>query len=361
MIINYKKNNLKNILWASKTGDANSWYHIMPFKKCKLVGDLHVVRYKKPKRLINDINYHTFSNKNKFIEIFYYSYSIVKILLARKIDLVVSFNPFPWGLISFIFAKITRKPILLGLIGGELEPSRTSKIKRFLLLKILKHVNIITVTGVRTKNQLLNLGFNKDKVFVFPHLVDSEYLKHNKDTSFKSDMITITSFLPVKRTIDSINAVSILKKEGYNFNLTILGDGPDISFCKKIAKKLNVEENINFVGFVDDIRPYINNSQYYIQTSSSEGLSIALLESMATGLIPIVTNVGDEKEVIKNNYTGFFINVNNPKQIANKIKALDNSNLKNEIKLNIKEKMNNLSIEYSDIYISEILKTIKNN
>ena len=258
---------MHNILWGSKTGDANSWYHIMPFRKCKLVNEMYVVRYRKPKRVVENINYYTFSNKNKILEIIYYTFNLLKVLSTKKIDLIVSFNPFPWGLISFFCAKIMRKPILLGLIGGELDSKRTSYCKINVLLKILDYVDIITVTGESTKKQLLGLGFKEEKIFIYPHLVDTEYLNITKTKRLESNIVTITSFLPVKRTIDSIKAIALLKNEGFDINLVILGKGPNISICKSLVKELNIEKNIDFVGFVDDIRPYINNSEYYIQYS----------------------------------------------------------------------------------------------
>lgn len=347
-----------NILWASKTGNANSWYHIAPFRECGLVDKIHVVRYKKPKRVINDIVYHTFPSTNKFLETLYYIINIVKLLFTKQIDLVVAFNPYPWGLISFFLGKLFRKPVLLGLIGGELDSSRTGKFKRKLLYQVLKRVEIITVTGGDTKQYLSDINIKQDKVFVFPHLVDANYLNEVKNSQASSNIITITSFLPVKRTEDAIKAFALLLKQGLNLKMIILGEGPGRDNCLNLVKSLGVDDNIKFEGYVNDIRPYINNSEYYLQTSSSEGLSIALIESMATGLIPLVTNVGDEKEIIKDNETGFFIPVGEPEIIADKIAMLESSPLKNAVKENIKKTMVKSTIKSSDKYITEILQSV---
>lgn len=347
-----------NILWASKTGDANAWYHINPFRQCDMVGEIHVVRFKKPNRPIENVKYYTFSAINKPIEILNFILSSIKVLLTNKIDLVVSFNPYPWGIISFLFAKISRKPILLGLIGGELEPKRTGALKRRFLLKILKHVDIITVTGEDTKTQLAELGLNKEKLYIFPHLVDIEYLKKAESKMAKSDFITISSFLPVKRTEDAIRAISMLVSSGFDHKLVILGDGPSIKACKDLVNELKMEKNVFFTGFVEDIRPYINNSEYYLQTSSSEGLSISLIESMSVGLIPIATNVGDEKWVIKDGKTGFFVPVGEPNTIAEKIKYIEKNHLKKKLKENISLQTEHYTSQKSNYYITEILTGI---
>jgi glycosyltransferase involved in cell wall biosynthesis len=202
------------------------------------------------------------------------------------------------------------------------------------------------------------LGINKSKIHVFPHLVDIDYLKNFNKKNIESNIITITSFLPVKRTEDAIKALALTKDKGLNLKMVILGDGPDKGSLMELAIKLGLENSIVFEGFVEDIRPYINNSEYYLQTSSSEGLSIALIESMASGLIPIVTNVGDEKEVVKDYETGFFVPVGAPKEIANKLLLLDSNPLKKKIKNNIKQKMKRSSISYSNQYISSLLKSL---
>ena len=144
----------------------------------------------------------------------------------------------------------------------------------------------------------------------------------------------------------------------FHLKMIILGDGPGRDNCLNLVKSLGVDDNIKFEGYVNEIRPYINNSEYYLQTSSSEGLSIALIESMATGLIPLVTNVGDEKEIIKDNETGFFIPVGEPEIIAEKIAMLESSPLKNAVKENIKKTMVKSTIKSSDKYITEILQSV---
>ena len=118
-------------------------------------------------------------------------------------------------------------------------------------------------------------------------------------------MITITSFLPVRKR-RCHQGVGIIGRSRIDFSMVILGDGPGKENCIQLAKELGVDKRITFEDHVDDIRPYINNSEYYLQTSTSEGLSIALIESMAVGLIPLALNVGDEKELIDDKKVDFL-------------------------------------------------------
>ena len=346
-----------NILWAAKTGDSNAWYHIMPFKMTSFINKIHVCRYKKPQRELKGVELHNFNHSNIIIELVNYTLTCLNICRKEKIDLIVTFNPFPWGIISFIIAKIYGKPIMMGLIGGELDPARTNKIKLKILKIILKHVTIITVTGSKTKALLTSLGYQENKIHVFPHLADQKHLKFKKNKNYEADILTITSFLPLKRTKDIIKAMSIILAKGYNLKLAVLGKGPELSETKELVNKLGLENNITFHGYVKDIRPYINNCKYFIQTSSNEGLSLALVESMAVGLIPIVTNVGDENEIITDGQEGYFIPVGRPEEIAKKIIYLNN-NCTKKIESHIKRKMKFFNIENSNMHMEIILNRL---
>ena len=77
------------------------------------------------------------------------------------------------------------------------------------------------------------------------------------------------------------------------------------------------------------------------------------------GLIPIVTNVGDESELIENDKNGFFIPVGKPDEIAKKILQIEKLKSKKTLKKNILEKMHFSSIERSNKIIKSILNNIK--
>jgi glycosyltransferase involved in cell wall biosynthesis len=60
----------------------------------------------------------------------------------------------------------------------------------------------------------------------------------------------------------------------------------------------------------------------YLNTSLSEGLSIAIIEAMASGLPVIATDVGGNPEVVENGVNGFLVPSRNPQALAERIKYL---------------------------------------
>ena len=347
-----------NILWASKTGDSNAWYHIEPFKRSKSVKNIHVIRCRLPNRVSEGVSYHIFDSTSRIAELLGFIKETLLTLRQNKIDVIVTFNPFPWGLISFVISRIYKIPIVFGLIGGELDSKRTNAISRRILLYALRRSDVVTVTGQSYLSQLHTLGFH-DNAHIFPHLVDIEYLASAKNYNYASDIVTITSFREVKRTQDIITAVKLLCDRGFPLSLNVVGDGPEKESCMNLVDDLGIAENVRFIGYVEDIRPFINNSKYYVQASSSEGLSLALLESFALTNIPITTKAGDESDIIQDNKTGFFVDIACPSQIADTIAILENSpEFTQEIRKNIKRATSEIDINNSNHNIDLILRKI---
>lgn len=345
-----------NILWASKTGDSNAWYHIEPFKRSKSVKNIYVIRYRLPNRVSEGVSYHIFDSTSKIKELLGFIKGILLTLRENKVDVIVTFNPFPWGLISFVFSRIYKVPIVFGLIGGELDSSRTNAIFRRILLCVLRRSDVITVTGQSYLSQLYKLGF-QDNAHIFPHLVDIEYLESAKNDTFASDIVTITSFRELKRTQDIIKALKLLCDRGVQLSLNVVGDGPEKEKCVNLVDDLGIAENVRFIGYVEDIRPFINNAKYYVQASSSEGLSLALLESFALNIIPITTKAGDESDIIQDNKTGFFVDIACPDQIADTIEMLENSQgFTQHIRKSIKRATAEIDIKNSNHNIEQILR-----
>jgi glycosyltransferase involved in cell wall biosynthesis len=350
-----------NILWVGKTGDANAWYHIYPFVLSKKVIKLDVIRFKKPNRNIPEVNFYTFYSNNKVVELFGFVHQVSKRLFSNEYNIVITFNPYPWGIIALILSKIFRKKIVVGLIGGEIEKSRNPKYKIKFILFLFKYVNAITVTGNRMKRNLVLLGIDRKKVFIFPHLTDSKYiLERAMSDNRHFNLLTISSFLEVKKTKDALLALAHLHKNKLFLSMCILGDGPLKNEYINLAKDLGLIEYVFFEGYQKDIRPYLLNSDYYLQTSLSEGLSISIVEAMTAGVIPIVTNAGDEKDIIDEGQTGFVLPINSPEKIAEIIISIEQQNLKSLLKRNLKRKRGSFDMKNSTKKIDKLLNFVIN-
>ncbi|MDI3521540.1 MAG: hypothetical protein PWR04_1528 [Anaerophaga sp.] len=92
-----------------------------------------------------------------------------------------------------------------------------------------------------------------------------------------------------------------------NWHLNIYGTGPDEPYFKHLVKAFGIEKKVTFHGFTNDIRNDIwAKNHLLVMPSYYEGLPIALVEAMLCGRTAVVTNVGGNAEVLKDNDTGFI-------------------------------------------------------
>lgn len=80
--------------------------------------------------------------------------------------------------------------------------------------------------------------------------------------------------------------------------LILVGDGSERRELELLASGLGVAERVRFLGWRDDAEQLYHAFDIFTMTSRSEGTSISLLEAMAAGTCPIVTDVGGNRAVL---------------------------------------------------------------
>ena len=175
-----------------------------------------------------------------------------------------------------------------------------------------------------------NMGA-KALVEVVPNGVDLNNLKSKisnlKNADKNSKVIITTSRLVRKNGIDTlIKAMAELRVQHRmsNIKLQILGDGPDEKKLKDLAKELKVDDIVQFLGHIEPeyVYEYLTVADIFVRPSRSEGLGSSFLEAMGAGLPIIGTKMGGIPDFLKDGETGLFCKVDDPKDLAEKIKKL---------------------------------------
>jgi glycosyltransferase involved in cell wall biosynthesis len=129
--------------------------------------------------------------------------------------------------------------------------------------------------------------------------------------------------------------------------LCIVGDGPRLRALKRLACKLDIHGQTDFVGYQKDIYPYLSNSKMLIIASSAEGFPFVLVEAMAVGVIPVTTPVGCIPDFITEGETGLFFTQKNAQELTEKIKLLlEDFELHKLLRENILSNRAHLSMQY---------------
>ena len=90
------------------------------------------------------------------------------------------------------------------------------------------------------------------------------------------------------------------------WKLVIAGDGEENSHLKLLCKRLKLEQNVDFIGFVDTQTnySYYCRAQIYVSIPQSDSISLSLVESIFCGCIPFVSDLPANHEVV-NEKVGF--------------------------------------------------------
>jgi len=272
-------------------------------------------------------------NKNTFIQIFL----LIKRLLffpfalwKNHIDIVHQNFPFdPKGILrEYVinqWCRLFHIPVVLHVHGGIFLMNKTSnKVYLFLLKKIFKNSKAVIVLSNKEKESL-SRNYQYPHAFILENCIDVPLFTGIK----KERMFSAPTFLFIGRIHESkglndiLEAFKVLKADNLDFGFILCGDGPLRKFI--IPRfELMLKDQFKYMGVVSGSKKMetIRCADYFLLPSWFEGLPLSLLETMAAGLVPIVTNVGSISYFVKNEENGIFVKQKNPQDLYQKMKKL---------------------------------------
>jgi L-malate glycosyltransferase len=138
----------------------------------------------------------------------------------------------------------------------------------------------------------------------------------------------ISNFRPVKKVQNIIKAFCKISRQ-VNAKLFLVGDGPEVSWCKIIAEKLGISDKICFAGLRENIVPILNISDLYMLPSGNESFGLSALEALSCSVPVIGTKNGGLPEVVEDNVSGFLVDPDDVDIIADRaLRLLSDSHLK---------------------------------
>jgi glycosyltransferase involved in cell wall biosynthesis len=98
--------------------------------------------------------------------------------------------------------------------------------------------------------------------------------------------------------------------------LVIAGQGGEEESLRQLADELRIADRVKFIGLRFDLPEIYPLFDVFLLTSFSEGISITLLEAMASGVPAVVTDVGGNREVAVEGETGYLVPVDDDRLLA---------------------------------------------
>ena len=99
----------------------------------------------------------------------------------------------------------------------------------------------------------------------------------------------------------------------------LVGDGPLRARYEEVVRELNIKKDVYFLGKRIDVPAIISNLDVSVLSSTNEGFSNVIMESMAAGKPVVATNVGGSREMVMDGVTGYLVPPADSQSMANAI------------------------------------------
>lgn len=155
-----------------------------------------------------------------------------------------------------------------------------------------------------------------------------------------------------------IKALSILNDPKYVFVICgkVMTNSGTYDKLLELSKKLNVRTI--FLGFRSDIPEICHCADITVLPSIREGLGLAGVESLASGVPVIGSNIQGIKDYVVNDYTGYLCDSNSEKQFADGILKLSNKKIRKAMKENCIEKSKEFDISICYLQMKKIYEEV---
>jgi glycosyltransferase involved in cell wall biosynthesis len=248
---------------------------------------------------------------SRFVRLIYEPLQLIYHAIRIQPDIINGYHLIPKGINSLIAARLTGSKSVISLIGGVVEIETYSRLKWFLKrlnLWALRETDLITTKGTRVNKYLNNHNIVSSKVLIYNGAIDLEKFHFDAAVEKEIDVLFIGTFRNLKGPDRVLQTLALVKKQFPAIRACFIGEGYLFKYCVDLAKMLGLSENVSFAGYIDDPVTFFQKSKILVMPSRSEGLPTSMLEAMACGCVPVVSNVGNISDAACHEGNAFLVN-----------------------------------------------------
>ncbi len=246
--------------------------------------------------------------------------TLLKVSRSRNIDAIIGIQLIAHGISAVIAGKLTSTHCIVCPIGKDIHSYLDKFIYSFPIKWSIKNSNMIAFMGPKSKEILLEQNIPNKKLIELKNYHDPALFRiDNKPKFYEWDFIYIGQIIKRKNIDLIIHATHKVKKRYPNILFAIVGDGPIKPELEKLSNSLNLNRNIKFLGFRNDINTLLNTSHIFILASEIEALPAAAIEAMHCGVPSILTNVCDIPGIFIHEYNALLIPPYNSDALADEM------------------------------------------
>ncbi len=248
-------------------------------------------------------------------------YSVRGIRLAyglmreHRYDLSFAFAGVPAGALSYLLSLTHRLPYVLSLQGPDV-PGFEERYERLypVLTPLIRRIwrRAGSVTAISAEQAVLARRTMPDlNLVTIPNGVDTEaFFPIAREANHEVNVVCAARLIERKGQHYLLEALARLQgRSRRSVRVTLVGTGDAETTLRDLAARLGIAQAVTFTGYVPRERmPAIYHAaDLFVLPSQHEGMSIALLEAMASGLPVVVTQTGGTDELVTKGVNGDIV------------------------------------------------------
>jgi len=182
-----------------------------------------------------------------------------------------------------------------------------SWIKKLITIFSLRKAMLLTSDSNYMTEKIHQL-YSKTNLLTFPFGISvmPEVSFNEKDSNLFFSNRALTRNYKIDKVLECFSEI---KKQFPKSRLIIANKGDEEENLKNYANSLNLDKSVQWVGYLSENEQseYYRKSQYFFSLPESDATSVSLLEAMAYGCVPIVSNIPANLEWIENRKNGIVL------------------------------------------------------
>lgn len=241
---------------------------------------------------------------------------LARVLREREIDVVHChhYSPYVYGLLASILKPSVR---LVFTEHGKLSDAGPSRKRRLVNPILSRWPARVCAVSADLRQHMAAEGFPASRLSVVYNGIDpgqrpTAAQRHDARPALGIPAGafvagTVGRLDPVKNLRLLLEAHARLVARHPNARSVVVGDGPERAALEAAAAGLGITESVVFAGYRQDVRFLMSAFDVYVNCSTYEGVSLTILEAMASTLPVVATPVGGNPEVVVDGETGLLV------------------------------------------------------
>lgn len=280
---------------------------------------------------------------------------VAKALKAQDVDLILGINQAP-AIVTTILRLFGATKSKVGCVFHTtlLRPDEERRLPLFKFAASL--MDLMVYVSANQARYWAGRGLSAKHNATIPNGVDAGRFSPTTDSDGAkaalgldaSDIVVgmLAAFRPEKNHEQAIHALARARARGMKAKLLCVGDGPTRPQVAALAESLGVSDHVVFAGEQRDVSPFVAAFDVGLLPSLRvETFSLAALESLASGVPMVMSNIGGASEIVEDGVNGYLFEAGDLETLVDRLCAFNDLAVRREMKARARPSIERYSIE----------------